>query len=314
VSDSRTIGLLLRVYPPAWRARYGEELAALIVESSGGDRVPWRTRADVVLAGGRERLHESGLTGDGAPPGVRACAGSLLALCAWVLFVVAGSGVAKFAEHWQDATPAASRGLPSGAFQGLMVAAAVGSGLVLAGIAATLPSLVVFLRGGGWPLIRRNIVIAVSLTGVAAAAVFPLAAWAHQLTSLQRNGHDLGYGIAFIAWALLVAGCLVAWTRAAVTTARRLSLPAATLRLEAWLASAVTVTMGAMTAATAVWWAALAHTAPWALAGGPAGSTASPLAPQLFAAATLMLVATLIGALGATRSLRALPALAEQHP
>jgi hypothetical protein len=41
VSGSRASGLL-RLYPAAWRARYGEELQALLVESSAGGRVPWR--------------------------------------------------------------------------------------------------------------------------------------------------------------------------------------------------------------------------------------------------------------------------------
>ena len=59
---------LLRWYPPAWRARYGEELEELIAEATGGGRVPWRTRLDIARSGTRERLRASGLTGDGVPP------------------------------------------------------------------------------------------------------------------------------------------------------------------------------------------------------------------------------------------------------
>jgi hypothetical protein len=61
-----------------------------------------------------------------------------------------------------------------------------------------------------------------------------------------------------------------------VATARRLRLRAATLRVEAWLADAVTVAMAVMTVATVVWRAALANAAPWFLAGKPVGSSASP--------------------------------------
>lgn len=308
MSGSRTSGRLLALYPPVWRARYGEELEALIVESSGGQGVPWRVRADVALAGGRERLRAAGLSGDGAPS-ERVRGGVLLTLCAWALFVVAGMGVQKFSEHWQDATPAASRALPSTAFDALVVAALCGIVLVLAGIAATLPSVAAFLRGGGWRAIRRRVVTAALLTGVEVTATIGLVVWAHGLTGPQRNGHDVAYAIAFLCLALLAAACLVAWTVAAVATARRLPLRAATLRTETWIACAVAGAMGVMTAATAVWWGALAGAAPWFLAGSAAGAAASPLAPQLLAAAALMLLATLLGGAGAQRAVRALPAL-----
>ena len=311
MSASRTAGLLLRMYPPAWRARYGEELEALIVESSGGEWVPWRVRADVARAGARERLRAAGLAGDSAP-GDRVRGGVLLTLCAWALFVIGGVGVQKFSEHWQDVTPAASRGLPSAAFAGLVIVAGVGSAFVLAAIGLALPSLATFLRGGGWPQVRRPVLAAAALTGVAGAATVALLLWARGLTARQRDGLDAAYGTAFVAWAGLMAVCLFAWTGAAVAAARRLELPAATLRAHAWIACAVTVAMGVMTAGTAIWWAALADAAPWFLAGRPVGSSASGLAPQLLCATGLMLVACLLGATGAQRALRALPSLSER--
>jgi hypothetical protein len=306
VSERRIDRLLIRLYPPAWRARYGEELEALIVESSGERRTSWSTRADVALAAGRERLHSAGLAGEGVPPGERARAGELLVLCAWVLFVVAGAGVAKFSEHWQDATPRAARQVPAGAFDGLTVAAGIASLLVLLGIASAMPSLVRFLRAGGWPAIRRRVVTAAVLSGVAIAATVALAAWARHLNVQQRNGGNPSYSGIFIIWALLVVGSLAAWTRAAVAAARRLSLPPGVLRLDAWLAAAVTLAMAVMTAATAIWWAALANSAPWTLSGSGAGSPGSPLPPQLLAYATLMLIATLLGAFGAVLARRGL--------
>jgi hypothetical protein len=71
----------------------------------------------------------------------------------------------------------------------------------------------------------------------------------------------------------------------------------------------VTVAMTAMAAATVVWWVALADAAPWFLAGAPAGSSASPLAPELLVVCASMLVAALAGAAGSRRAMRALPAL-----
>jgi hypothetical protein len=309
VSDSRKSVMLLRFYPPAWRARYGDELAALIEQNSEGGRVSWRVRLDVVSAGVRERLRAVGLAGDGVPPGERVPAGSLLVLCAWVLFVVAGAGVQKVSEHWQDVTPAAKQGLPSLAFGVLVGAAGLGSALVLIGIAAALPSLAAYLRGGGWSVVRRPIVRAVLVSLPTVAATIGLVVWARRLSNTQRNGGDFVYGGVFLLWVLLVAACLLAWTVAAVATARRLSLSISTLRIEAWLALAVSGAMAAMTIATAVWWASLADAAPWFFTGLPVGSAASPFDPKLAVAAALMLCATLVAFAGATRAVRGLPKL-----
>jgi hypothetical protein len=313
VSASRICALLLRMYPSAWRERYGEELEDLIVEASDGERVPWRMRADVALGAGRERLRAAGLVGGGGP-GERVRGGLLLVLCAWALFVVAGVGVQKFSEHWQDATPAGSRALAAVGFDALVIAAVCGSMLVAAGIGLAIAQVATFLRVGGWPALRRRVVTAVLLTGVAIAATIALVIWAHGLTGRQRDGHDSAYAMAFVTWALLAAASLLAWVAAAVATARRLELAAATLRAQAWIACGVVVAMGAMTAATAVWWAALADHAPWFLAGRPVGSNASPLAPELLVAAMLMMLATVLGAAGARHAIRALPALPPRRP
>lgn len=305
MSAARTSARLVRCYPRAWRDRYGPELEALIVESSGGERVSWATRIDVVAGGGRERLRAGGLATGGVPPAERVRAGALVVLCAWAVFVVAGAAVQKLSEQWQDAIPAARRALASGAFHGLVLGALVASVLVLVGIAAALPAVVAFLRAGGWPAIRRRVAVATGLTVVTAVGTAALVVWAHALPARARNGHDLAYGIAASGCALAVVGSLLAWTAAAVAAARRLRLSPATLALEARLAAAVTLAMGAMTAATAIWWAALAHAAPWFLAGRPVGAAASPLAPTLLVAAALMLAATSVAGAGATHATRA---------
>lgn len=307
MSAMRTSARLVRLYPPGWRARYGDELEDLIVEASGGQRVPWRLQIDVTLGAGRERLRTAGLAGD-RDPGERVRAGALLTLCAWALFVIAGGLVQRVSEHWQNAPAPGDRALPSAAFAVLVAGAVAASLLVVAGIAAALPSLSAFLREGGWPSIRRRVITAGWVTAAAAIGLLALVLWAQRLGARERNGADFAYALAFVAWALLAAAALLAWTRAAVTIARRLRLPAATLKAEAWLATGVAAAMGAITAATLAWWAALAD-APWFLAGAPAGTSASPWAPQLLLATTLMLIATAAGAAGAHQGLRALPLL-----
>jgi hypothetical protein len=308
MSADRTGRRLLRLYPPGWRARYGEELEALIVEASGGERVPWRTRADVARAAARERAAAAGL-GDGGAPGERVRGGVLLVLCAWALFVAGGLVVQRTSEHWQAVTPAADRALPSAAFAVLVGAAACGSVLVVAGAALALPSLIAFLRGGGWPQIRSRVIAATVVSEAAVVATVGLVAWASTLSAHERNGGDAAYTVAFAAWALLVLASLAAWTLAAVDAGRRLRLPDATLRAEAWIGGAVTAAMVAMTVAAVAWWASLASAAPWFLSGRPVGASGGAVAPALVVAIALMLAGVALAAAGTRQAVRALPAL-----
>src|SRR5581483_3808796 len=193
-----------------------------------------------------------------------------------------------------------SRGLPAAAFDVLVVAAAVGSALVLAGIATALPSVLAFLRGGGWPLVRRRILVASALTVVLVPATAGLAAWAHSLTVQQRNGHDAVYASVFVAWVLLAVACLAAWTAAATGTARRLDLPSRVLRLEVFLAAGVALAMVVMTAAAGAWWGGVADAAPHFFAATPRGTAA--FTPQLLVAAALMLTASTAAVAGALRA------------
>ena len=293
MTADRSAGRLLRFYPKGWRVRYGEELRALIVDMSDGGRVAWRMRADVATAGVRERLRGGGI-GD-------ARGGGRLVLWAWALFVLAGAIVAKSSEHWQSELPAGGHAAATAAFTALVAIAIAASVLVLAGIALAVPSLVAFLRAGGWPRVRAPILAAGALTVALGAATVALAAWAHGLTPRARNGHDALYGAAFLTWVALAAASLLAWTRAATFTADQLSLSPTTLQLHARLARAVAFAMATMTAATIVWWAVVASS-PAALTGGPPSSHASAAVPSLIVAVIVMLLATGLGGVGARRA------------
>jgi hypothetical protein len=306
MSAARTAARLLRLYPSSWRARYGEELHTLILDMSGGRRVPWRIRADVAGAGAGERLRAAGLGGDSPDGRVRGGAG--LVLWAWALFVVAGAVVQKTSEHWRQALPAGSHTAATLAFGGLVVVAVVAAALVAAGIALTLPALVGFLRAGGWPRIRRPVTVAGTVTVIFLAATAGLVVWAHGLTPSQRQGHDGAYAIAAVAWALLGTATLGSWCSAATRASACLDLSTATLRMQARLATAVATALGVMTAATAIWWTSVAAVSPTALTGAPSGHT-SALVPQLALAMVLMLVAIGIGGAGARRAARGVSGL-----
>ena len=304
MSHARVRGALLRLYPPRWRARYGDELDDLMRKASGGRRVPWRIWQNVALAAGRERLRASGLTGDAVPPGERSRAGMLLVLCAWSLFAVAGLTVQKISEHWQRATPAASRGVPAVAFDVLVAAAVVGSAAVLLGIACALPAFRALLVTGGWHELRRPMRRAAGLTILTALATGGLVLWAQALSARQRDGHDLLYGLGALAWALVAIACLAAWTAAAVAAGARIDLSRRLLRLEAWLGVVSATMMVLMLAATCVWWASLARSAPWFFTGASAGSRASGLSPEVVGCVVLMVAASAAGLAGSLRAVR----------
>ena len=124
---------LLKWYPPRWRGRYGEEMVALMEDVLDGQAPSRRLRLSLVWAGLRERGHEAGLLGKTAPAVERARAGSLLVLCAWSVFMVAGISFAKITEHFGQVVPARNLALPNGSFDTVYVVAIVGGLLVVCG-------------------------------------------------------------------------------------------------------------------------------------------------------------------------------------
>jgi hypothetical protein len=287
LSPSRRTRLLLRLYPPAWRARYGNELEELIEQ----EPATLSTALDVARAAARERLRAAGLAGEGIEPGERERSGTLLVLWAWVLFVLAGLALQKGSEHWTAGTRAHDRALAGAAFGILEIAAAIGSVLVLGAICAALPRLAALLRRGGWSQIRRPIVRSCVATVLAAVAIGGLVQVADGLDVRQRNGHDLAYSAAFVACALLVALSLACWAVAATAVARRLERPRRARRLEARAAAGVTTAMVVTTVAAVVWWASLPRSA--SMAGSP----------LLLAEMLLMAGSTALGTIGTRRAL-----------
>jgi hypothetical protein len=294
MSIDRSAERLLQWYPPSWRKRYGEELAGLLVEMSDGGRLSWRLRADVVAAGARERFRGPRI-GDSR-------GGGRMVLWAWATFVLAGMIVAKTSEQWRLALPKGGHPVASIAFVVLSGLAAATAVLVLAGIALTVPTLMAFLRSGGWPRIRRWFLVGTALAVLLVAATAGLAAWAHGLTPRARNGHDALYGAAFLTWGALAAATLLAWTKAATSTVDQLPLSARTLQLHARLTTVIAATMTTMTVATMTWWTAVAIVSPGALTGPPASPHASPVVPALTVAVAFMAFATALATVGARRA------------
>jgi hypothetical protein len=271
---------LLRAYPRAWRERYGDELMSLIEAESAGGRIPLRVAFDVIGAGLGQRLRSAGLVGDEVTPPRRMRAGVLLVLASWSAFVVAGLAFAKISEHWQQLAPHPDRGVPAAAYDGVLLAAELGTLAVVLGILLTVRPLVSFLRAGGWETIRRPVLRAAAVTGVTLVVLLGLVLWAHRLTGAQRNGGDALYSAAFLLAGACGVSSIALWTRAAVVTAGELALGRASLRWETVLAAVTTVTMLVMTVSAATWWASLYSALPAArmLVGTLVMATAAALA------------------------------------
>jgi hypothetical protein len=146
-------------------------------------------------------------------------------------------------------------------------------------------------------------VVAGACTAAAAVATVGIVA-------LARTDTDAPFDrLAFWGWGVAVAACIVAWTVVAITTARRLSWPAAILRVESLLAGALTVAMAVMTTATVVWWVGLARSASWFFTGRPVGQEGGSLALLMVAATLTMVTATVLAMVGSWRALRGVSGL-----
>jgi hypothetical protein len=283
---------LLRIYPPAWRERYGDELISLIEAGCDGGRISLRVKLDVIKAGILERLGTAGLVGDDGSPDRQARAGVLLVLSSWAAFVVAGLAFAKTSEHWQTVTPQPERGVAAAADDAVLLFAALGTLAVLLGIVLTARPLFAFLHAGGWPKIHRPVLRALAATGLIAVVLVGVVGWANQLTNGQRNGGDLLYSGAFLVLGFCSVAAVGLWAQAAVLTAGKLALSRPLLRRETMLAATTTVTMAVMTASETIWSAS---------AGGVP-------AVRMVGMTFVMLTATTLAIAGTARSLHALRA------
>jgi hypothetical protein len=294
----------LRWYPAAWRARYGDELRALIEDHAGADGPRLRERASLARHGLVERARAVFLLGPGVPKESRWRGGALIVLIAWAVFMVGGAGFSKSSEHFAAALPTGARTVPTVAFDVVSVAAVVGGLLVVTGALLAGPAFARFLRGGGWASLRGHFTRAVVVTVVLVASTIPLALWAHHLPAHSRNGGSVGYGVAFAAWVALGVTCLAAWTAVAVAVGRQVPLTRRILRCEAALALALALVMVVVTAATATWWGAMAVSAPWFLAGTPRGTTGTALELPLAVAMAVMVAGLAVSTAGALRIAR----------
>jgi hypothetical protein len=296
---------LLRWYPSEWRERYGDEMEALLEDTyATAGEVPLRHRTSLALAGLGERARSAGMVGLSQPPDVRLRGGSLLVLCGWAFYVVAGAVFAKTANHWSSGTPSSGHWLATGGFNVVGAAAGVGSLLVLLAALVVLPAFVRFVRSGGWRDVCRPVLFALSSFAASAALFIILVAWADNLSAHQRNAGLPIYGWFFVLVSLVFCAALGCGTAAAVAVARRVQLTGRTLRTLGVMAIALVGVMALTLVSLVAWWESQAVHAPGFLAqvignGVPFQSSVAP--PTLLAAGILMVIGLALGLAGLVR-------------
>jgi hypothetical protein len=269
-------------------------------DTYGDNTLPLRVQLSLARSGTVERAREVGILGDSAPSSERLKAGSLLVLCGWSLFVVAGATFAKFTEHWSVAMAASHRTLPTIADTATQIAGITGVLAVLFAAILVVPTFVRHLRARGWASVRRPVtraLVAVLVTAVVAACVI---LWAHHLNTSQRNGGSALFGAGAVAAGFVMLGALAIGTSTVITVTRTLNLPRATLRRLSSMALGVTVLMGVITSGVGIWWANEATYDPRFLANSiGSGVFATPNAlPAPLVFAGVFMVVGLASALG----------------
>jgi hypothetical protein len=280
---ARRAARLLRWYPRAWRSRYGEEFAELLMADIAERPRSWTRTADVVRGGIVARLAGAGLCGYTLEPSVQARA-SLVSL-GWCAATFVGFGAAIWSQltiGWQWSAPdtagtAVAMVVMSAAMLGfgvLAVAATApvvwslarrrGRGRALLGPAALVVAcaVIVFAGGrhfgngwpgtGGHPWARQGLVPG----GIAAFS------WASTLSVSSYWVHPgalARFPAAELAWMALSPLAVAGLAGGAAALVRRAELSPRVLDFEAWLG----------TAACAVMVVFLAGCCAWILDGGP---------------------------------------------
>jgi hypothetical protein len=233
--------------------------------------------------------------------------GSLLVLCGWALFVIAGSAFAKMTEHWVGSTPQGDRALPTNAYDAVRVAASVGLVIVIVAAAIALPAVSRFILDGGWAKVRRPVGRALIISTTTALLTIGMIVWVHHVGPAQHNG---GWGTHLVGsfWALLVIASIGSCTLAVAAVARRLRFSEPLLRLEGLLAVLLTLAMITIMAGALVWSVSIANHAPLLLSGSGSGLFGVPGPPAEIITGLLMLAGLILGVGGAGRVARSIRA------
>jgi hypothetical protein len=296
--DPIFVRVVLGLYPPRWRDRYGEEFASLLTEMAAASSWPARAGliADAASGALDARLNSPGSRN--MPDRIR---GSIaVAACAVVVFTIAGAGFQKMTEDPVFRAAADKHAAIAASFSILRAAAIVAAVTVLA---SALPL--------AWRVIRKA--AATRQADLIRPLLIPPAAvicWlAIVVITARVYRHPQVHSAANIATAaaiaLLGAATATACAWAAVAILRRADLPPRLLRPQVVPMAVLSVCMAVVTGADISWGLAV-RAADAALFHSDNGLVATPMPPSWAGGVVVLAAVTLVTAAATVRSIREL--------
>lgn len=245
---ARLANLALRLYPLAYRRRYGEEMRLLLE-----DRPPRaRTVFDLLKGAARAHLRPGDAPSGVVAPAERVRASASAVLLCWVFFAAAGAGYYKTTEDLPFSTAGDAHPLLRDAHLVVQAAALIGSAAVVLG---ALPLILAALaQARRDPKLRRTVALALLSLLVFAVLTVGLIPVAH---AQGPNGSRAGSALA-IAWGIAGLACGTACVRACRAALFKTAVAPVWLRSALVAGTIVTVAMLAIAVATAVYAIALA--------------------------------------------------------
>lgn len=289
---------VLRWYPAAWRERYGNELVDLLSDTYADNPLPTRAWIGIVMAGVNERGREAALIGRVSRREDRIRAGALIVLAAWALFIVAGSGFAKYSEHWSAVTPLSDRTVPSIAIVVLQVATFVG--VALCGVAALVswPSFSRLAQHVGARRVFRLVRPAIVAGAISIAATAIIVEVSHHMSSFQRSVAPGPYRAVFLAWAGLLVVCLAVIVVTIGRVVLRIQYSEHQLRVLSVAALTTSAAMSVIFVSLVVWWVSIAQHASWFFTSGVVGAPGALTPVPMVGCGILMLAGLATAAWG----------------
>jgi hypothetical protein len=276
---------LLRLYPSAWRARYGEEFAELLTACP----LTLGTVVDVICGALDAHLHGDVLLGRARMIN-RLRASEIAVFCAYIAFVVAGIGYQKMTEY-DDFLNLAHAHLEVGApyytivyTSAIALLAVLVGGLPLAFVAAQQA-----LAARRWGILALFAVPVVSFIALIATIEGALRLVAPHPTNTPPTPGDAA---SFHILAIVFGVGAIASTFAVSAAIARSDLPANLIRFAFWPGVVAAAAMAVMLVATIIWGFALHADAP-ALYNGNDGALGSSTAASYLAIVGLMAIATI---------------------
>lgn len=277
--SERRAGRLLRWYPKAWRARYGEEFLELLISDLDERPHSWRRTVDVAGHGLRARVSIAAVPGTQAEPAAHIRAGLITVGCAagaLLTFGIAMWSQVVIGWRWRPpATPAVAAGM-IGMSAGVLLLASL---TVVAAIPLAVSAGRSLLQGDGWRLVLPAALVGVALAVLIVGGLHFDAHWPGSRGRPWGSHGLVPSGVAAFCWAVTrgvssywfhphelaqFTGAEIGWMACSVASivalmvgltviVRRLPLSPAVLRFEALLARAACAVMALFAAGAGAW-------------------------------------------------------------